>query len=69
MARREYLIYYLNVRHKWTKGSHKFKEEIINGPKCSCKVDDETLDHVLWQCNLYNDEGLKLIEKRRKINF
>ena len=43
--------------------------DFIDSPKCKCNLEDETLNHVLWQCNLYNVQRTKLISNLRKINL
>ena len=40
---------------------------IVNDAKCKCQCGDETLNHVIWQCELYDAQRNKLISALRKL--
>lgn len=42
---------------------------LTNSPICKCNSGSEDLDHVLWQCCLYNCYRVKLVNKLRKLKF
>ena len=42
---------------------------IVPNPKCICNKADQTLNHVLWQCSLYDAERIELIKDLRKIKL
>lgn len=39
---------------------------IISDDVCKCNEESETINHVLWQCKLYNNQRVKLIEALNK---
>ena len=45
------------------------RSHIVNDANCKCGEFEETIDHVLWQCNLYNQQRKDLIETLRKARF
>ena len=42
---------------------------ITNNPRCKCDMYDENLNHVLFQCALYDDQRGKLIQNLKKMNL
>lgn len=42
---------------------------ILNSPKCKCQEYDEDIDHVVWQCTLYNHERCELLQQLFKLNL
>ena len=42
------------------------KIHIMDSPRCECGYETEDLNHVLWQCNKYNSQRLKPIQKLSK---
>ena len=42
---------------------------IISEAKCNCDMSDQDLNHVLWQCPLYEKERQSFIKDLRKIKF
>ncbi|KAK2574852.1 hypothetical protein KPH14_012978, partial [Odynerus spinipes] len=42
---------------------------IITDQKCKCSYDYENLNHVIWQCKLYDSKRPKLLESLRKLGF
>ena len=45
------------------------RSKSVESSMCKCEEFEETIDHVLWQCALYNDQRKKMIEKLRKNKF
>ena len=43
--------------------------KIINSPLCECNEYEEDLNHLVWQCCLYNSQRAILIEKLRKLKM
>ncbi|CAK9810914.1 hypothetical protein ANTPLA_LOCUS6726 [Anthophora plagiata] len=42
---------------------------IVANPKCKCSTADETLNHVPWQCHIYNNQRSELVNKLVKEGF
>ena len=42
--------------------------KIVSSPTCQCGMADEDINHVLWQCSLYDIQRSKLIKGLRKLN-
>lgn len=42
---------------------------IIDSAKCQCGNETQDLNHILWQCELYDTERLKLIKKLEKLRL
>ena len=42
---------------------------IIDNPKCKCGQDIENLNHVIWNCNLYDSQRQELIKNLKKLKF
>ena len=45
---------------------HRLK--FVSSPKCRCYCANEDLNHVLWQCHLYNSAREKLVKNLRKVH-
>ena len=43
--------------------------KIISDPICQCNKGNEDLNHIFWQCELYDDERQELIRQLRKIKL
>ena len=46
--------------------SSLFKYKITKTSLCKCGKDDDTIEHIFWQCHLYNIERDKMLLKLRK---
>lgn len=42
---------------------------IVKDPICPCLQNDQNLDHILWECSLYDKHRTKLIEELTKQNL
>ncbi|KAJ8664375.1 hypothetical protein QAD02_006037 [Eretmocerus hayati] len=42
---------------------------VVRSPKCACDEYDGNLDHVIWQCPLFEEQRVKLIKSLRKIKL
>lgn len=42
------------------------KINVVNDPKCECGFEIQDLNHIIWQCSMYNDYRLELIKKLTK---
>lgn len=42
---------------------------VVDSPRCSCRLDEQDLNHVLWRCPLYDQQRLRLVNKLEKLNF
>ena len=42
---------------------------ILNCAKCKCGYESEDINHILWQCNLYNSQRLKMLASLRKLKY
>uniref|UniRef100_A0ABD2VZL9 ribonuclease H n=1 Tax=Trichogramma kaykai TaxID=54128 RepID=A0ABD2VZL9_9HYME len=40
-----------------------FRKNIVSDPRCQCGHEAETLDHVIWNCDLYADKRKQLFQK------
>ena len=45
------------------------KIKVIDIPLCQCSQSPQNINHVLWQCTLYDNARKKLITKLEKINL
>lgn len=45
--------------------------KIVTSPNCPCSHSSQDIDHIVWQCPLYNDQRLKLMQDliNLKLNF
>ena len=46
-----------------------FRVNLINNPICKCNYKNENLNHVIWQCKLYNRQRSQLIISLLKLNL
>ena len=42
---------------------------IVESPVCKCGLANEDLNHVLWQCTIYEEQRKKLVEKLHSQKF
>ena len=42
---------------------------IVKIPQCECKCENEDLNHVIWQCSIYNQQRSILINKLLRMNL
>lgn len=43
--------------------------QVIDSPNCTCGKYPQNLNHVIWQCEIYDKERTKLIIQLRKLKF
>ena len=46
-----------------------FRINVVDSPLCKCNLHEENLNHVLWQCSLYNPQRNKLLVSLRRIGL
>ena len=49
--------------------SSLFKINVTNDPKCKCGSDTEDINHLIWQCELYNEQRIKLSKDLLSLNL
>ena len=42
---------------------------LVNDPSCACGWENGDIDHVLWQCPLFDQQRIKLINRLRARGF
>lgn len=42
---------------------------IVKSAKCKCEEGDENINHVIWQCKLYDEERSKFYTNLRKLKY
>ncbi|KAL7289662.1 hypothetical protein TKK_0016390 [Trichogramma kaykai] len=52
--------------HNCTK-SHLHKIKIKNDTLCKCEREEETVEHIFWQCHLHDEQRVKMLKKLRKL--
>ena len=46
-----------------------YRVGITQNPTCKCTKFDENLNHVLWQCDLYNSQRATLLKSLKNLDF
>ncbi|XP_058807432.1 uncharacterized protein LOC131673441 [Phymastichus coffea] len=46
-----------------------FKINVISDPKCECGADTQELNHIVWQCPLFDDTRILLLRSLSKLNL
>ncbi|XP_058796888.1 uncharacterized protein LOC131667474 [Phymastichus coffea] len=59
--KREFIITINRCRaNHYNLAASMYRKNLVNDPKCKCQNEDEDLNHVLWQCALYEEPRKKL---------
>lgn len=44
-----------------------FRINVVDSPECSCHQSDQTINHIFWQCSLFDQERYTLINSLKKL--
>lgn len=46
-----------------------YRINVVNSPLCKCEQSHQNINHILFQCSLYNEYRVKLLRELAKINL